>query len=172
MTIGLLVVAYAQTGQLVQYMCSYGLKHEFMTSYKTTVLVRRVADVQFALSDPTDYRTTNLTICERVLAFSVIASRDGKYLVPRDFDGRKVRMPSACCLSYLLINAGFSSVILASIDCENSYRTSRERRTRVELLLISKPQSRQTPFSSNAMAPLTVLSSAPASFAIHVVKYS
>lgn len=69
----------------------FGLNYGFLSTYKSTVFIRRVADYRFELSLPIDYRTVGPSLREYFLGIAAIASNDGIYLETRDFYSRQVR---------------------------------------------------------------------------------
>ncbi|RJE16646.1 hypothetical protein PHISCL_11017, partial [Aspergillus sclerotialis] len=62
----------------------------FLTTYNTTVFIKRAVDFRFELSPPIIHRASTPSVRECFLAFSVIASEDTSYLEPSEFDLRRV----------------------------------------------------------------------------------
>ena len=77
-------------GHVIQCMRCLGLKYGFLSTYKSAVFIRRVADYRFELSLPIDYRTVRPSLPEYFLGFAAIAFNDGTYLEMRGFDSRQV----------------------------------------------------------------------------------
>lgn len=77
-------------GQVVSYMRHNELKYGFLSTYNTTVFVKRVADYRFELSQPIDKYASNPSLRECFVAFCVIASGDAEYVELVDVDELRV----------------------------------------------------------------------------------
>jgi hypothetical protein len=73
-------------GQLVSYMRTNRLKYGFLSTYRSTVFVRRTDDFRFELSLPIDEQATNPSLRQCFVAFCLLASQDGKYKEAPDFN--------------------------------------------------------------------------------------
>jgi hypothetical protein len=77
-------------GQLVSYMRTNRLKYGFLSTYRSTVFVRRTGDFRFELSLPIDEQATNPSLRQCFVAFCLLASQDGKYKEAPDFNPARV----------------------------------------------------------------------------------
>lgn len=65
--------------QLVSYMRAASLKYGFLSTYKTTVFVRRIDKYRFGLSPPLDESSVNPSIRECFAGLCTLATIDGKF---------------------------------------------------------------------------------------------
>lgn len=88
-------------------MRGFNLKYGFVSTYGTTVFVRRTQDFRFELSEPIDHRSERPTLRECFLVFLRLAAQGPEYHEDENFIERQVRVMSASCLcgwrSYLTI---------------------------------------------------------------------
>lgn len=77
-------------GQLVSYMRANRLKYGFLSTYRSTVFVRRTGDFRFELSLPIDEQATRPSLRQCFLAFCLLATQDGRYTEPPDFNPARV----------------------------------------------------------------------------------
>jgi hypothetical protein len=77
-------------GQLVSYMRTNELKYGFLSTYRSTVFVRRTSDFRFELSLPIDEKATNPSLRQCFVALCLLASQDGKYEEAPDFNPARV----------------------------------------------------------------------------------
>ncbi|RHZ64418.1 uncharacterized protein CDV56_101264 [Aspergillus thermomutatus] len=80
-------------GQLVSYMRTNRLKYGFLSTYRTTVFVRRAGDFRFELSLPIDEQATRPSVRQCFLAFCVLAAQDDRYTEARDFNHTRLKIP-------------------------------------------------------------------------------
>jgi hypothetical protein len=62
------------------------VRHAFISTYNTTIFVKRVADNSFLISDPFSYDATNPSIRQLFAGFCMLASNDPNYYEGPDFD--------------------------------------------------------------------------------------
>lgn len=79
--------------QLVSYMRAASLKYGFLSTYKTTVFVRRIDKYRFGLSPPLDESSVNPSIRECFAGLCTLATIDGKF-EGSDFNPALLRAPS------------------------------------------------------------------------------
>ncbi|KAJ5135307.1 uncharacterized protein N7515_004585 [Penicillium bovifimosum] len=72
-------------GQLISYMRSSNLRFGFLSTYRSTVFVRRVATFRFEMSMPISEKSTNPSIRRCVAAMALFASQDPTFIEPPDF---------------------------------------------------------------------------------------
>lgn len=77
-------------GQLVSYMRNNRLKYGFLSTYRSTVFVRRTGDFRFELSLPIDEQATNPSLRQCFVAVCLLASQDGIYTEAPDFNPARV----------------------------------------------------------------------------------
>ncbi|RHZ51202.1 hypothetical protein CDV55_100908 [Aspergillus turcosus] len=80
-------------GQLVSYMRTNRLRYGFLSTYRSTVFVRRTGDFRFELSLPIDEQATNPSLRQCFVAFCLLASKDGKYTEAPDFNPARLKIP-------------------------------------------------------------------------------
>ncbi|GFF26314.1 hypothetical protein IFM58399_01370 [Aspergillus lentulus] len=80
-------------GQLVSYMRTNELKYGFLSTYRSTVFVRRTSDFRFELSLPIDEKATNPSLRQCFVALCLLASQDGKYKEAPDFNPARLKIP-------------------------------------------------------------------------------
>ncbi|PGG96352.1 hypothetical protein AJ79_09625 [Helicocarpus griseus UAMH5409] len=78
-------------GQLISYMRVNYLKYGFLSTYKSTVFVRRTGDYRFELSLPIDMEATRPSVRQCLTGFCILASTDTNYPERDDFDPRPLR---------------------------------------------------------------------------------
>lgn len=72
-------------------MLRHSLKYAALSTYRTSVFIRRTGDYRFELSLPIDHKATGPSLRECFLAFCVFASQDPKYFSSFDFRAERVR---------------------------------------------------------------------------------
>ncbi|PLN77295.1 hypothetical protein BDW42DRAFT_177037 [Aspergillus taichungensis] len=80
-------------GQLVSYMRSSSLKYGFLSTYKTSIFVRRTANCRFELSLPRNQNSVNPSIRECFAGFCALAAADGTF-EESDFNPAVLRISS------------------------------------------------------------------------------
>ncbi|KAH1290382.1 hypothetical protein KXX30_006098 [Aspergillus fumigatus] len=80
-------------GQLVSYMRNNRLKYGFLSTYRSTVFVRRTDDFRFELSLPIDEQATNPSLRQCFVAVCLLASQDGIYTEAPDFNPARLKIP-------------------------------------------------------------------------------
>lgn len=80
-----MVISDNAVGQLVGYMRMLKLRFGFLTTYKTTVFVRRMSDFRFEISDPINYLASAPSLRECFVGLSVIASESPQFAEEPDF---------------------------------------------------------------------------------------
>ena len=73
------------------------VKNGFITTYKSTLFVRRVNDFRFELSTPISKDSVRPSLRECFLAFCCLASNDPVYMVPDGFNPTLVSSLSLAC---------------------------------------------------------------------------
>lgn len=73
-------------------MREYGLRYGFLSTYKSTIFVRRDDDFRFSLSLPVSQDATNPSLRECFAGFSVLAAEDPEYREKDDMDARLVNL--------------------------------------------------------------------------------
>lgn len=72
-------------------MRKFNLKYGFLSTYRSTIFIRRAADYKFEISPPVDYRATHPSLRECFMAFAALADNDRIYTEAREFNARLVR---------------------------------------------------------------------------------
>ncbi|KAK9642719.1 hypothetical protein HCH54_008155 [Aspergillus fumigatus] len=80
-------------GQLISYMRNNRLKYGFLSTYRSTVFVRRTGDFRFELSLPIDEQATNPSLRQCFVAVCLLASQDGIYTEAPDFNPARLKIP-------------------------------------------------------------------------------
>ncbi|EAW17525.1 uncharacterized protein NFIA_074450 [Aspergillus fischeri NRRL 181] len=80
-------------GQLVSYVRTNRLKYGFLSTYRSTVFVRRTGDFRFELSLPIAEQATKPSLRQCFVAFCLLASQDGKYTEAPDFNPARLKIP-------------------------------------------------------------------------------
>ncbi|KAK2779973.1 hypothetical protein FQN53_001159 [Emmonsiellopsis sp. PD_33] len=94
-------------GQIVMYMRLNDLRYSVLSTYQSTVFIRRVSDYRFELSLPVKRGATGPSVRECLLALCVMAASDTSYVEDPDFNPMRLRQsafpflqastrPSAC----------------------------------------------------------------------------
>lgn len=71
-------------------MRNFELKHGSLSTYNTTIFIRRTEDYRFEISHPVDYRATGPSLRECFVGFAALAA-DRTYNEAPDFNARLVR---------------------------------------------------------------------------------
>lgn len=72
-------------------MRKFNLKYGFLSTYRSTIFIRRAADYKFEISPPVDYRATRPSLRECFMAFAALADNDRIYTETPGFNARLVR---------------------------------------------------------------------------------
>lgn len=75
-------------GQVIRYMRKFNLKYGFLSTYRSTIFIRRAADYKFEISPPIDYRATGPSLRECFMAFAALANNDRIYTEPPGYNTR------------------------------------------------------------------------------------
>ncbi|PYI10207.1 hypothetical protein BO78DRAFT_306364 [Aspergillus sclerotiicarbonarius CBS 121057] len=81
-------------GQLVHYMRHNKLKFGFLSTYKTTIFVRRTEAYRFEVTLPIDEKERNPTLRQCFLAFAIFASNEPDFIEPEGFSELQLKVPS------------------------------------------------------------------------------
>jgi len=72
-------------------MRKFNLKYGFLSTYRSTIFIRRAADHKFEISPPVDYRATRPSLRECFMGFAALADNDRIYTETPGFNARLVR---------------------------------------------------------------------------------
>lgn len=112
-------VTYIFIGQLVSCMRYHQLRHGFLSTYKTTIFVKRVDDHCFHLSLPIDQYATNPSLRECFAGFLVLAAADSKYVESHDIQEIRVSFFHFWILPPWPLMGKSSYVLLQRLDFKN-----------------------------------------------------
>ncbi|RAL02462.1 uncharacterized protein BO80DRAFT_403971 [Aspergillus ibericus CBS 121593] len=89
-----LVPLQSHFGQLVSYMRCQDLKYGFLSTYKSTVFMRRVAPYRFEISMPILASSTNPSVRQCFVAIAKMASQDPDFFESPDFAPELLKVSS------------------------------------------------------------------------------
>lgn len=82
-------------GHLIKHMGEQSLKNGFISTYRSTVFVRRTDDYRLELSIPVNEQSTNLSVRECLAGLCALAARDTSFNESDDFDKNLVSVWAA-----------------------------------------------------------------------------
>ncbi|KAL4782349.1 hypothetical protein BJX76DRAFT_292860 [Aspergillus varians] len=97
-------------GQVVDHMRQYSLKYSFLSTYTSTVFIRRLEDYRFEISQPVLREARHFSTRECMVAFCAIAAEDTRFTESPDFSELRVRsLPPFASVIFRVQLMGFSA---------------------------------------------------------------